>query len=72
MVSTWCFSKEINEKPFRGLSSLCLHPDLYKLAKRAFQRQIYDLLLTVLGENDYDVGLHSLILKLKTSSYHTL
>lgn len=72
MVSTWCFSKEINEKPFRGLSSLCLHPDLYKLAKIAFQRQIYDLLLTVLGENDCDVGPHSLFLKLKTSSYHTL
>ena len=50
----------------------CLHPNLRKLTKRAFNRKIHQLLLTVLEIEDYDVDAHSLILNLNTSNYYSL
>ena len=44
----------------------CLHPDWRKLTKRAFQRKMHKLLLTVLEIEDYYVDAHFLILNLNT------
>jgi len=51
----------------------CLPPDWRKHTKRAFKKNIHNLLLTVLETvEDYYVDAHSLELNLNISNYYTL
>ena len=62
-------------KPFPAFGARlwnCLYPNWRKLTKRAFKRKLHNLLLTVLGIEDYYVDAHSLILKFNANNYFTL